>query len=292
MKPQGCTHGVYIPRVKRGPDLDVFAYVDYREFLDAWFTAQKNVDSRFSHRHFARKAGVRSPSLLKEVIAGRRNLTPTTLEGFVQACRLKGEAAQFFRALVQFDQSETDEDRREAWVIIAASRRFRSAQPIEGAMMEYLTHWYIPATRELALCGDLEDDPSALSKRLFPSISVAEAKAALSTLKQLGMLVEEGGFLVAKDVSVATPHQLVAFGVRRYHTEMLTRAIDSLVAVPQEERHVLGLTVAIPQSLMPTLKAELDAVQERLLHICDEQAQGADRVYQVNLNLIPLSRGS
>ena len=263
--------------------------MDYREYLNAWFTAQKDVDSRFSHRHFARKAGVRSPSLLKEVVAGRRNLTPTTLEGFIQAVRLKGEAAQFFRALVQFDQAETEEERREAWLIIAASRRFRSARPIEGAMMEYLSYWFIPAVRELALCGELRDNPAQVARRLHPPITTAEARLALATLQQLGMLVDEDGILVAKDVSVATPHQLSAFGVRSYYREMLIRASDAMETVPQDERHLLGLTVAIPNALVPTLKSELDALQERLLHLCDEQAQGAERVYQVNLNLIPLS---
>lgn len=278
--------------MKRGPDLDVFQYVDYRRYLQEWFEAQKKVDDRFSHRHFARKAGVRSPSLLKEVVAGRRNLSSTTLEGFMQACRLKGEAASFFRSLVQFDQADNEEEKREAWLLISASRRFRSARPIDSAMMEYLSHWFIPAIRELALCGDLLDDPAAVARRLHPVISVSEARLALTTLKDLGMLQLEGEFLRARDVSVATAHELTGYGVESYHRQMLTRAIDSIGGVPQEQRHVLGLTVAIPESLMPTLKAELDALQERLLHLCDEQAQGAERVYQVNLNVIPLSTPS
>ena len=102
---------------------------------------------------------------------------------------------------------------------------------------------------------------------------------------------EEGGILRPRDVSVVTPHQVTDYGVRSYHRQMLERVHDAMESVPQEERHVLGLTVAIPEGLVPTLKAELDALQERLLHLCDDQAQGAERVYQVNLNLIPLSRG-
>ena len=156
-------------------------------------------------------------------------------------------------------------------------------------MMEYLSYWFIPAVRELALCGELRDNPAQVARRLHPPITTAEARLALATLQQLGMLVDEDGILVAKDVSVATPHQLSAFGVRSYYREMLIRASDAMETVPQDERHLLGLTVAIPNALVPTLKSELDALQERLLHLCDEQAQGAERVYQVNLNLIPLS---
>ena len=60
---------------------------------------------------------------------------------------------------------------------------------------------------------------------------------------------------------------------------------------PSSDRHLLGVTVAIPSGLVPTLKAELDAVQERLLHLCDTAVESADRVFQIELCMVPLSGG-
>jgi len=277
--------------MRRGPDLDIFQYLSYRQYLDDWFSAQKAADDRFSHRLFARRAGVRSPSLLKEVIGGRRNLTPNTVPGFAKALRLRGESAEFFRALVRLDQADTHAEKNEAWEHVAASRRFRQARPIDGGMMRVLSNWYYLAIRELAQCQDFDPDPVEVAHRLHPRISVAQAREALDTLFELGMLVEEHGHVRAAEVSIATPHEVVGVAAQNYHRGMLQRAAESMESVDRDERHLLGVTVAIPAEMVPTLKAELDAFQERLMHLCDERVADADTVYQINLQLVPLSAG-
>lgn len=275
--------------MRRGPDLDIFQYLSYRKYLDDWFCAQKSADDRFSHRLFARRAGVRSPSLLKEVVGGRRNLTPSTVPGFAKALRLRGESADFFRALVQLDQADTHAEKNDAWERVAASRRFRQARPIDGGMMRVLSNWYYLAIRELAQCQDFDPDPAVVAARLHPRITVAQAREALDTMRELGMLVDEDGHTVVADVSIATPHEVVGVAAGNYHRGMLARATESIESVDRAQRHLLGVTVAIPADMVPTLKAELDAFQERLLHLCDERVAEADAVYQINLQLVPLT---
>ena len=72
---------------------------------------------------------------------------------------------------------------------------------------------------------------------------------------------------------------------------MLERARDAVEGCKSRERHLVGVTVAIPEDLVPELKAELDRVQERLLNLCDARASEAERVYQLELCLFPLSKG-
>lgn len=278
--------------MKHAAPPDLFAYLSFRRWLDDWFQARKAADRRFSHRLFARRAGVRSPSLLNEVIAGRRNLTPATTDGFVRALGLTHDEGVFFTDLVALDQAMSEEEKNAAWERVAASRRFRSARPIEGAMVRYLSRWYTPAIRELALRPDFRADPEWIAGALLPKITVAQARDALESLFALGMLVECDGRARPADVSVATPHEVAGLAAHNYHREMLARAHDAIEAVPADERHLCGVTVAIPESLVPRLKRELDAIQERLLHLCDEQAGGAERVYQIGLQLFPLSRRS
>jgi uncharacterized protein (TIGR02147 family) len=283
--------------MRRGPDLDVTRYLSYRKYLDDWFQAQKQADRRYSHRLFARRAEVKSPSLLKEVVAGRRNLTPTTVEGFLLALRLEGEDADFFRALVQLDQAETHQDKNRAWERVASCRRFRDARSREVDFVRYLSSWHYVAIRELALCGDFDPSPEAIAARLHPNIPVKQAADAIALLLELGLLVQHAdGSITAADTTVATPHEVAWMTASNYHREMLARAADSLENVPAERRHLCALTVAVPASLVPKLKAEMDAFQERLLHLCDDSAASpegpaADQVYQLNLQLVPLSRG-
>jgi len=269
---------------------EVFRYLSFRRFLADWFRAQKAANRRYSHRLFARRAGVRSPSLLNEVIAGRRNLTPKTTEGFIRALSLNNAEAAFFTDLVQLDQAKTAAEKNDALDRVAASQRFRTARPISGAMVRYLSNWYYPALRELAHREGFVADPEWVGRQLEPPITPAQARDALETLFELGMLVEEGGRVVPAEVSVATPHEVAGLIAHNYHNQMLDRARDAIEGVDPEERHLLGVTVAIPESLVAQLKAELDEFQERLLHLCDQHVAEAERVYQLNLHLFPLSK--
>ena len=47
--------------------------------------------------------------------------------------------------------------------------------------------------------------------------------------------------------------------------------------------------MCIPEHLVATLKDELNAMQARLLDMCDSASDSPERVYQLNLQLFPLS---
>jgi len=271
---------------------DVFAYLDYRTFLRDWFEARKASNPRFSHRLFARLAGHRSPSQLLLVIQSKRNLTPESTDAYCRAMGLGLQDAAFFRALVQLDQAKTDAERNEAWAQISASRRFLRARSIEGRGFEALSTWYMPAVRELAQRPDFRPDPAWIARAIRPRIKPAEAKRALTVLLELGLLVEDGdGNVVVGEATYATPHEVAGLAVHNYHRGMLERAVDSIDGSDPAERHLCAVTAAVPESLLPKLKAELDAVQERLLDLCDGalEAAAGERVVQLSLAMFPLS---
>ena len=270
----------------------IFEYLDYRAFLKDWFAARKAADARYSHRRFARRAGVSSPSLLSEVVAGRRNLTTRTEEGFLRALGLDHDGARFFSALVAYDQAATVDERNAAWQRVSASRRFRAARPIADGLVRYLSCWYLPAVRELAHCEGFRADPAWIARTLHPRITEAQARDALETLTSLGLLeADASGRLRPRDVSLVTPHEVAGLAGHNYHQAMLSRAGEALSTVDYRERHFCGVTVAIPQALLPELKAELDAFQERMLELCDERVDEAGQVFQLSLQLFPLSEG-
>lgn len=271
-----------------GPD--IYGYLDYRRFLRDWFEAKKTANPRFSHRVFARMAGVASPSLLLAVMEGKRNLTPVTIEGFCSALSLSAETMDFFEALVALDQAESHDERNKAWERVRAVRRFREARRLAGEGVEYLSCWYYPAIRELASCDDFRADPDWIATRLRPRVTPAQARKALEVLQTLGLLrPDKSGHLVAADASIVTPHEVAGLAAVNYHLGMIERARDALTTVPADERHYCAVTVAIPMSLVPRLKRELDAFQERLLDLCDASVDPRERVYQLNLQLLPLS---
>jgi len=267
-------------------------YLDYRAFLRDWFDARKTANPRFSHRLFARLASQKSPSLLLHVVDGRRNLTSSTREAFAKAMKLTAREGRVFADLVALDQAETDAERAEAWQRIRADRRFRGARRIEGEAFDCLSHWYYTAIHELANRRDFRAEPAWIARQLRPQITTDEARRALEALVSLGLLVQgEDGHHTTADASLTTPHQVTGLAVHNYHRDMSRRAHDAVTDFSAEERHMLGLTVSIPARLVPELKAELNAVQARLLDLCDAADGPAEQVFQLNLQLFPLSTG-
>lgn len=267
----------------------VYAYLDFRAFLSDWFDAKKATNPRYSHRAFVAKTGQRSPSMLADVIAGRRALTAAGLDGFVNALGLKGEQARFFRLLVEFEQAPTPEEKNHALTDILSTQRFREARKLEGAGFEYLSTWYLPAIRELANRDDFRDDPAWVAKQLRPPISKRDAAKALELLFELELLVRDGDTITHGGGSVVTPHEVTSLAVQNYHRGMLELAGSALHEVDAAQRHFLGVTVSVPPELIGELKAELNAMQQRLLELCAGSESPADQVFQFNLHFFPLT---
>ncbi len=270
---------------------DLFQYLNYRKFLEDWFAARKAATPRYSYRLFARHADQRSPSHLLHIIQGKRDLTDETTEAYLRALKLDDEEATHFRLLVQLDQAATADAKNDAWQRVSASRRFRDARALEGDLVDYFSHWYCVAIRELAHRDDFVPDPAWVADTIQPNITVEQAAETLSMLQRLGLLAEVDGRLEPADTSVVTPHEVAGLAARNYHVGMLRLAADSVERFGPTERHLAAVTVCIPSELMPQLKAEIDRFQERLLDLCDGSEGDRDRVHQVHLALFPLSKG-
>lgn len=272
---------------------DLYRYLDFRAFLRDWFAWRCEQDPKFSRRQFARLAGKRSPGLLTTVMEGERRLTPPMVRAFAGAMDLGAEESAFFSALVQLEQATTTQARNEAWNRVSATRAFREARPLQGASVEYLSHWWYPVVRELAYRHDFRPDPAWIARRIRPTITEPQARAALEALQTLGMLVEaDNGAMKPADGLVTTPHEVAGLAAHNYHHGMLDRAIEAIEAYEPADRHMVAATIPVPDALIPELKQEINALQQRVLDLSEQHADQAQRVVQVHLVLFPLSDAS
>lgn len=268
---------------------DIFEYLDYREYLQAYYEWAKEARPGFSYRRFSRDAGYSAPNVLKLVIKGERNLTPTSTRRFARAMRLRRDEREFFEQLVMFDQARTPDEANEAYARIASSKRFRSARRIDNHLFEYLSHWYYPAIRELAGREGFCDDATWVASQLVPTISEHEARQALDTLFELGLLVRDAEGRVSRgDPSLTTGHGVKALAVGNYHRQMLQQAMRAITEVPAAWRDISALTVCIDDALIDEIKRRIHAFREELLNLSDTRS-APRHVYQLNVQFFPLS---
>lgn len=275
---------------RRKPSVDVFEYLDYRQFLRAFYEAEKQRRTAFSYRYFARQVGVRSPNFLKLVIDGERNLGPESVPKVIAALGLTGEAAHFFSDLVIFTQARSVVDKNRAFERIAASRRFRSARRIAGDLFTYLSHWYYPAIRELTARSDFREDPKWIARQLRPPITASDAERALALLLSLGLVVrdEATGRISRGEPTLTTEHEVSSLAVKNFHRQMLERAADAMDSVAPQERDMAALTACVSVKTAGLVKERIHRFREELAELCD-QDEAAEAVYQLNIQWFPLS---
>lgn len=275
--------------VTRATEIDVFQYLDYRAFLRDWYQTHNSSGRKFSYRAFARRAGLRSPNYLKLVIDGQRNLSPKMAEQFGKALSLDGDAAGYFVDLVGFNQAASSTERNKQYARLTSFRRYRKAHKLDLAQAAYHSAWYMPAIRELAASAAFREDPEWLSERLIPAITKAEARRAIETLVELGLLVREGdGRLRQSEALLSTGPEVRGLYVANFHRAMMERAAASIDLVPPEERDISSLTLCTGEDGIRRLKARVQRFRRELL----EQSELEDdpmRVVQLNFQLFPLS---
>lgn len=268
---------------------NVFAYTDYRQYLAAYYAFAKSERYGFSFRVFSKRAGLRSTNYLKLVIDGQRNLSRDMAARFATGCELSGAGAEYFCELVEYAQARTTAEKSRVYERLGRFRLFREARRLDGAHGEYHQSWFVPVVRELARRADFQEDPKWLARQLVPAISVAEAKKALATLLELGLLErDESGRLVQSTPLVTTGPGPLGHHIYAFHQAMLDRAKAALDQLPREERDISNITVCVSQSKLEELKQRVRAFRRELL-LSAELDDTPERVVQINFQLFPLS---
>ena len=271
-------------------EVELYAYLDYRSFLKDWLAERAG---RPSLRTLAGRLGC-SPALLSGIVNGHRDLDDARGEGLCRALELDQQRRHYFLDLVVVEQSTSRGLRRAALERVLATRNFHGARRIEESAWRLFSRWSYPAVAELARCQGFRADPAWVAATLRPQISVEEAAGALATLQELGLLVQDAaGQWGPGSSALVTEHhvdqRIIALALRELHQEMILRAARSLVRDPADERQFGVVTTAVPRALVEDLKTMVARFLEEVMQRCEQATEDRDVVYQLNVQLFPLS---
>lgn len=269
---------------------DIYQYLDYREFLKDFQIAKQSRNPAFSIRAFLKRAAVSSPSLFKQIVTGERNLTEQTLAGFLAAMHLPPQEADYFRALVHFNQAHTSEEKQLQYERLRELGSHAKVRIVGEDSYAFYQHWYTPVIRELVCMQPFGDDFAALAKRLRPTISASEAKASVRTLIQLGFVTAKpDGTYIQNDPLLHTGFEVHSLAVRGFNRQMVQLAGEALDRIPVQERNVTGVTMSVSPRTYGLITEEIRAFQDKILRLVESDPE-ADRVCQMNIMLFPVSQ--
>lgn len=265
------------------------AYTDYRKFLRDFYEDRKSRPSGFSYRQFCLRAGLTSPSLLKEVMDGKRNLTEASTAQFARGLGLTDADTAFFGALVRFNQAVDPGMKQQC---LEEMRRLRRKIPIAVVPLDaydYYSKWYLPVLRELAPTRDWNGDWPALARRVRPRIRPLEAREGIDLLLKLGMLQRQGARWIQADPVIGTGGEVGSLAVRAGNREFARKGLESIDELPPAERDVSTLVVGLPKSAHTLVQQEIREFKERLIRLAQDHPD-SDEVFAVNVQFFPLSQ--
>jgi uncharacterized protein (TIGR02147 family) len=274
-----------------GSVLKVFLFDNYRTYLKEYYAAAKAKDAKYSFRYFARIVGSKNPSFMKQVIDGKRNLTPQQVESFIRNMKLGNEESYFFRNLVALNQAKSAETRELYARRILLSRSYQKLHPLSLAQYDYLSYWFYVPIRELVALKGFEEDPEWIAKHLKFPVPPQQIRSAINKMLKLGVLKRDNkGRLRQAEANITTLDGILSTALARVHQELILRGAESIDRIPRTEREIFGLTFTLHASVLPTVKEKIANFRREMVELLSaDVSPDSNRVYQFHFLLFPMA---
>lgn len=269
---------------------NITEYLNYRQFLQDFYLSKKKASPSYSYRVFVNKGDLGSPSHLKMVIDGSRNLTLNTIPKYINALGFKKKIeSQFFELLVLYNQETNSDQKIHYFNEIMALKRKKGLSLLEKHQFDLLAQWFHVAIYVLVGLDSFRNDPEWLAEKLRKKVNSKQTQDALDSLEAL-KLIEKDEIKGYKQTSgaLSTADDLRHLSVYRYHKDMIELSINSLENDASEVREFNGVTLSISKDNLPLLKEKIRAFRKEINELTTN-IPGADEVYQLNVQLFPLT---
>ncbi len=266
------------------------AYTDYRQFLMDYYTDRKKRFPFFSYRSFCLKAGLKSPTIFKEVVGGKRNLTSKMLPRFIKGLDLNPVEMHYFIALVHFNQSKSVEEKTQYLEQMQGLRRKIPQEIVPIDQYALYSKWYLLVLRELACIIPWKGDYGMLARAVNPPIKKSEAYEGIFFLVQKGFLtLEKYGIYHQTNQAITTGSEVTSIGIRNFNEKMTRRGADAVNEFPPSVRDVRTMVIGISTESYSLIKHEIREFMDRVAQIADND-RASDRVYNLGVQLFPISK--
>jgi uncharacterized protein (TIGR02147 family) len=263
-------------------------YFEYRDFLRDFYTGQKSTHAYYSLRYMGGKVSV-DPSHLLKIFQRQRHIGNKLIDVFIKHCNLDGSDAEYFANLVKFNKAKSDRDQKLFYEKLLALKG-SGARSLEKSQYEYYSRWYYSAILTLLDFFPFTDDYEALAAKVSPPITAAKARKAISLLMRLGLIrkSEQGTWQLTHKIITSGVH-LRSIAVKTFQEETMRLAIDALHRHVPEQRNISTVTITIAERNLDRINETIAQFRESLLKMARDE-QHADKVYQLNIQLFPLTQ--
>lgn len=268
--------------------INLFEYLNYRDFLKDAYEERHSQEWRFSHRYIAEKAGI-DGSMFNKILQGKRNLTSRLVSVFADLFCCDDREKQYFSDMVSFNQAKTHSESRQYLEKLVATKECK-VEEVARDQFEYFDHWYHAVIRELITIYPYVGDDAALGLMVRPPISASQVKASVALLERLSMIKKnpETGFYEQTQGLISSGSESYSTAVNSYIQQNLDVATTAIDRFDREERNLSTLAFGCDEATYSELVEMVRRFRREVLAKVS-QCQKPNRVFQLGMQLFPLS---
>jgi uncharacterized protein (TIGR02147 family) len=242
---------------------------DFHIWLQNEFGERSRKNPKLSLRAFAKRLDI-DPSTVSQLLSGKRRATPRVIAKICDQLSVPPKTRSYLMEGSKFRST-------------TASPTFSQLTVDAFAV---IADWYHYAILELTFTEGFQSSPTWIARKL--KISPLEVKLAIERLKRLELLEETEGQLRKTDAFLTNgPDGATAPALKELQRQVLQKALEAIDCVPQGDKDITSMTMAIDPSLLPEARKRIRNFRRELC-VFLEQGQ-RKRVYHLGLQLYPVS---
>lgn len=269
---------------------NLYNYANYREYLEEYQKNRHAVDKTFSRNRVCQLLGLpNTRSYFRDVLAGK-DISKNFVDRFIEAFKMDKNEARYFKVLVQFTQSQSQEERERLFEQLVAlnqtPKRF-----IESDTYAFYKAKHHSVVRAALDVFTVSDNYKYLGSRLIPPISEKEAKSSIELLERLKMVKrDETGRWLPAEKWVTAGFCGKNEAVKQYQLGKLDQGKKAMLSPLNDPNQTLTMTFSLSQDMLAKLQKKIEKFRREVRSMIHKDEKNSQQVYQVNLQYFPQTK--
>jgi len=266
--------------------VNIYAYINYRKFLDDAYRERHAQNKKFNKALICKSIGLpNTRSYFIDIVTGRRNISNSKAELIARVFEFSIDESQFFRLLVQYNQAVL-KDEKDFFFNQLVSLNKTPRQFITKKQYLYFSRWHHSAVRAALDILNIIDDYALLGSHISPPISAGKAGNSIKLLKSMGLIKRnKTGHWKPVEKNIGPGNELQAELIREFQMECLSQGVDILAKRKREFQRLTTKTISVSYDAMNKIIAKLEKFNSEVSSIVHKDEQLAQGIYQMNFHI-------
>ncbi len=273
------------------------AYTDYRKYLSDFYDYKRKQTSHmlrpYSYTDFSAAADIKSPTYLKLIINGQRNLAIKTADKFSKALGHDKADKNEFEALINYNQAKDPLERNRCLKKLSDLRiqkKLNQGQ-LKSEEMERLPSWVYWALHSMTALENPSTNIDVLHEKLKQRATKKEIQQSLDLLIENNDIIVDGDTFSKNTKAISGMNTIPKEVIKKIQAELIYLGMESLINDDPSEREFGAFTIAMTEKEFNEAKFEIRQFRKKLYSkmLQKREESKGEKIYQMNFQLFPLS---